>query len=832
MQNNNCIVNRLTGIAATSGLILLAALCFSCSDKKEEEKKTTAQQAYKLNQPLMKFAPYDEGYPITTKEIDPQASYKHHDYVEYFKDYYKDKVQPPAFNFNVDLTGKTFHELRMLRAEILARHGFLFMDYVMRSHFNATNWYQPVFWDENFQIKLTKQEEEFIDRVLRVETVLHKNNYVQTAGYERANMSNVVNWHQFTDLPLTVKQHLAADGFVINKAKHEQLFHVYDQNYYDYTPSFITTDLYLQVLHMHISKEMQSLETKKMYPLLDRLLTELYEASKKDGASATAALRKAGAWNQTYFAVALSLLKGKKYTVPAGMESAFDFEYTHINDAEKIDRSDFLGDSLMDYTQFIPRGNYTRSDTLKQYFKCVKWLNSAVIFLDTDERLSSAVEIGYHLAASQTAKDEYLKFSKVIGFLAGDENNLSFYHLLKVLEKYKQAKQEELLSASNLNKIRTSLYAMDPSKFGTAGANERTIEFLARKKIVFTAGRYTFDGEILQRLVHVLRPKPLRPIPKALDVFAAMGNKTAEEILLNTYKEGQNWSGYTDTLNALKDKFKKFDNWNNSVYNKQMEAVLALQETDSRAPYFMKLPAWQKKNLNTMLASWTELKHDMVLYIQQPSGAEMGDGGEIPPPQKISYVEPSIAFWNTCLEFLKLNAELLEENNMMTATLQKRNDELLDLGTFLLRISEAELKGQKISVEDFERLSFVGGDVERLTLDIIESTEAFTASVSSPDRYMAVITDVYTYNDQCLQEGVGMADEIYVVVEINGLLYLTRGAVFSQYEFTGPSSNRLTDEEWQEDLFKNNKEQKQAIWMNDIRITVPEIKTAPNFNLY
>ena len=67
-----------------------------------------------------------------------------------------------------------------------------------------------------------------------------------------------------------------------NSSEHEQLFHVYDQNYYDYTPSFITTDLYLQVLHMHISKEMQLLEEKKLFAILDQILTSLYEDSKKD----------------------------------------------------------------------------------------------------------------------------------------------------------------------------------------------------------------------------------------------------------------------------------------------------------------------------------------------------------------------------------------------------------------------------------------------------------------------------------------------------------------------------------------------------------------------
>ena len=56
---------------------------------------------------------------------------------------------------------------------------------------------------------------------------------------------------------------------------------------------------------------------------------------------------------------------------------------------------------------------------------------------------------------------------------------------------------------------------------------------------------------------------------------------------------------------------------------------------------------WQYKNLNTGLASWTELKHDTILYAEQ-SGAEMGGGEEfqIPPyipPGPKGYVEPNPA---------------------------------------------------------------------------------------------------------------------------------------------------------------------------------------------
>ena len=49
-----------------------------------------------------------------------------------------------------------------------------------------------------------------------------------------------------------------------------------------------------------------------------------------------------------------------------------------------------------------------------------------------------------------------------------------------------------------------------------------------------------------------------------------------------------------------------------------------------------------------------------------------------------------------------------------------------------------------------------------------------------------------------MEAAVGTASEIYVVVPIGDKLYLTRGAVFSYYEFI--STERLTDEKWQQML--------------------------------
>ena len=51
-----------------------------------------------------------------------------------------------------------------------------------------------------------------------------------------------------------------------------------------------------------------------------------------------------------------------------------------------------------------------------------------------------------------------------------------------------------------------------------------------------------------------------------------------------------------------------------------------IEPKDSRYPAFMHNNAWTHKDLQTALGSWTELKHDTILYAKQVM-AEMGGGG-------------------------------------------------------------------------------------------------------------------------------------------------------------------------------------------------------------
>ena len=90
--------------------------------------------------------------------------------------------------------------------------------------------------------------------------------------------------------------------------------------------------------------------------------------------------------------------------------------------------------------------------------------------------------------------------------------------------------------------------------------------------------------------------------------------------------------------------------------------------------------------------------------------------------------------------------------------------------------------------------------------------------VKGAERSVALVTDVFTRNvngcgkNGILHEATGTANTIYVLVDIAGQTYLTRGATYSYYEFVRPLGERLTDEEWQQ-MLKDRKAPDVPSWM-------------------
>ena len=479
---------------------------------------------------------------------------------------------------------------------------------------------------------------------------------------------------------------------------------------------------------------------------------------------------------------------------------------------------DYQGDILFPYSLFRVRGHYTRNDALKRYFRGMMWLQTASLGTDHDTEVKQAVMMAFALKQSSQARQKYDKINNLITLLMGKPDNVSLPQVIAEVERSGKT-QKELISD---NKALSQLTA----RINEIGNNQTRIrpkfEKTSHCKICVMPQRYQPDAEVLQEMVDYEGKPTQRATPKGLDFMAAMGVSAAEQILMDEKTE---WKGYAPTLEKMKKRMSETD-WKETIATQWIQTLKVLNNEDKgeKAPYFMVTPEWSKKDLNAALASWAELKHDAILYAKQPMGAECGGGG-VPEPLVKGYVEPNIPFWKKAVELLNNTAELLKEQNMMTPKIKDVTERMTEEVTFLLRMSEKEQAGELLSDEEYDQISYIGSTFENISIDLIRMPNQELmgwTDVEGADRKVALVADVYTANadnnpnKSILIEAVACADEIYVVVEMGGYLYLTRGAVLSYREFIQPIDQpRPTDEEWQQQL-ETNPRKGMPEWMKSI----------------
>jgi hypothetical protein len=240
------------------------------------------------------------------------------------------------------------------------------------------------------------------------------------------------------------------------------------------------------------------------------------------------------------------------------------------------------------------------------------------------------------------------------------------------------------------------------------------------------------------------------------------------------------------------------DSWTQNLYWSWLYALQPLlTPKDARYPSFMQTQAWTRKDLHTSLGSWTELKHDTILYAKQVM-AEMGGGGDETAPH--SYVEPNPEAYARLLALATMTKEGLEQRGLLSDVTRGNLENLISELAFLQRISEAEMNGTEISEDDYWHMYYWGGVLEQFTLAAADKEPGVDRPILE-DQKAALIADVATgltpQNDLvALEEAIGQPTPIYVVLP-GEPRRLATGAVFSYYEFPVPVDGRMTDEQWQ-----------------------------------
>jgi len=322
----------------------------------------------------------------------------------------------------------------------------------------------------------------------------------------------------------------------------------------------------------------------------------------------------------------------------------------------------------------------------------------------------------------------------------------------------------------------------------------------ATKGFRFMGQRFTLDAYVFGQVIwrKVGSDEKPRGLPKGLDFMAAMGSEEAYNILKEMGED--QYANYDTQMAKVRQQIAglQTDSWTQNLYWTWLYALQPLlAPKDTRYPAFMQTQAWTRKDLHTALGSWTELKHDTILYAKQVM-AEMGGGGLENPPH--SYVEPNPEAYARLLALATMTKDGLEQRGLLSDLTRGNLENLISELGFLQRMSESELSGTEISDDDYWHMYYWGGVLEQFTLAAADMDPGVDRPILE-DQKAALIADVATglASDSslvALEEAIGQPTFIYVILP-GQPTRLATGAVFSYYEFPVPVSGRMTDEQWQ-----------------------------------
>ncbi|MHB8125428.1 MAG: DUF3160 domain-containing protein [Desulfitobacteriaceae bacterium] len=637
-----------------------------------------------------------------------------------------------------------------------------------------------------------------------------------------ADLSNITNRDRYKFSP-QAESILSKNGFVVVPSPNREFFSIYENNRYDSIPNFITTDAMLHNYHLYFDHLLRTLEKDKLRAELNALTgLMLTESQKQYQALKGTDWENAAKRNAAYFAVANRLLDPKA-NVPAYISQEVDNELQLIADHQEIiipspvmnigNPGVGLAEALKeDYTQYNPRGHYAKSDELKTYFQAMMWYGRMTFRAKNEDETKSAALVTW-LLSRQQLYDHWNRIYEPTNFFVGKSDDLGFneyYELLKNTFGEITALNEMTGDADKWNAFRDGVTKLEPPVINSMPIFDKNLQPDRAQEIKgfrFMGQRFTLDAAVFQKLVYREVEEnnngQCRMLPKGLDIPASMGSKEAYAILEAMGETG--YEKYPENMKKMQGYIASLDItvWTQNLYWSWLHTLAPLTEPKGEGyPSFMNNQAWTRKQLETYLGSWTELKHDTILYAKQVY-AECG-GGELPLDDR-GYVEPNSVVYARLAALTRMTIEGLNSRGLLIKNDQTSLERMEELALKLKTIADKELTNQPLDDQEYELIRGFGAQLEHFWLEALrdEGVDHRSAIGENP---AALIADVATDpNGQVLEEGTGFVSNIYAVVPVDGKLRITKGAVYSYYEFPWSASDRLTDQKWKEMLESGQK---------------------------
>ena len=637
-----------------------------------------------------------------------------------------------------------------------------------------------------------------------------------------SDLSNIKNYNPsnpyFAGLTGEAKSLLIQNGFVVIPSDYQQIYDVYMENEDESIPNFVTTDAILHAYHILYDNALRSIEGDIFWNILRNLTQNMVENSQAQYQTLDEAtspqVKEAARKNLAYFSVAQSLLDSTTISDPI-VETVVNLELALIEAHSVITSSPLFG-YLEDYSQYKPRGHYTRNEKLKTFFKAMMWYGRMSFRLHPSDgqgiaETRQAVLLTLGVAQMMENLEYWANIYEPTVFFVGSADDLIYTDYLEMIGNV-------LPSPVNLEDLENNTIIEEIIQQGLVYRNPRILSSIVpdtqdasneTKGLRFMGQRFIPDSYIFQTLVHDSIQG--RMFPTALDIFAVFGSNRSKELLV---EEANNFPDYLPKRNALEDEYAQYNLtiWTQNLYWLWLYSLTPLLNPKGAGyPMYMQTPAWVDKELYTALGSWAELRHDTILYAKQ----SYTKFASMPPEPDQGYVEANPELFARLSSLASMTFEGLNSRNIMPEVINERLTLLVTTLHQLTEISVKELEDRSLNSEEGEIIENIGMILQTI-VDINESS--YTSEV---DTRMAAVADVHTdpNSGTVLEEGVGNPYVIFTVNKVNGELILSRGATFSYYEFTHPLAERLTDEEWHLILDQGNNVPELPIWVGSFIAT-------------
>jgi hypothetical protein len=694
------------------------------------------------------------------------------------------------------------------------------------------------------------------------------NLYLQKISFEP---TNVEYWNAFNlHFPLNTNE-LAVfqtNGFVVSGQLGTYSFA--DSFYKVFTadlPVFFSCDAALQAWHRSYGTMLEELEETYLAPTLQTTIQGMGgQVSGLRNQSFFSALFD-GVQDADYFlAVARSLITGTNNYGSLGQVVQIRATLTAISNLQPDTVISMFGTNRhVDCSQFTVRGHYTTSPRLSRYFQAMMWCG-LIDFRFTGStndnslrELSGAVAM--HLLMKNSGQfTNWQQIDSVVQMFVGLPDSMNFAQLSDLMTAANIQSPASLPDTASLANLQSQIMA---GQIGTQDIQSGYfVSPLTRQQIKlprsftmlgqrFVPDAWAMNQCVFDRIIWDtngipgVEDKVMRRVPGALDIaFSVLGNdQTVPQIALRIANtNGIPWRDgypYQHNLTAVRRVIDAQDPsvWTNNIYDYWLACLreLSAPTTGLEFPDAMRTPAWAMKTLNTQLASWTELRHDTVLYVKQPYT------GQILCSYPDGFIEPRVSFWqrmsDMALRTKDLMATLPNTGQFVFEPNQPGDiaftNSIGDIYTnrmqFLDNFAAQMITLRDISAKELSRQPLTSNEIFFIQ-NLIENpynyggartfsgwypkifyynARAQRSTLPPCDMWDALVTDVQTDptdpvvgDPGCiLHEGVGNINLLVIAVNWGtNDAGVYAGPVMSHYEFELGPTTRETDSQWKSDV--------------------------------